>query len=166
MRRTLLPVQPDLHGAQRRLLRRHALLAPSRIGPSMHPSGPRWEGLRQVARSPEPMPNPLSPKGEPIASTETLRLISKVVAHSTPEVPASSVKYGATAIAFGAQEPAAPTAEMRFGMGELDPRFAGVVVDQQALVSMVGDYESLRQHILESVDSSIVDDQRGRVEIG
>ncbi len=88
----LHPVQPDLHSAQRRLLRRKALLAPSRIGPPVHPSGPRWERRQQVSRPAEPMPDPLSPKGEPIAPTETLRLISKVVALPTPEVPASSVE--------------------------------------------------------------------------
>ena len=89
---SLHPVQPDLHSAQRRLLRRKPLLAPSRVGPSVHPAGSCGEGLGQVARCAEPMPDPLSLKGEPIAPTETLRLISKVVALPTPEVPVSSVE--------------------------------------------------------------------------
>ena len=140
----LHPVQPDLHGPQRRLLRRKALLAPSRIGPSMHPSGPLGEGLRQVSRSAEPMPDPPSPKGEPITPTETLRFIGKVVALPTCEVPVSSIEYGAAAVALGARKPAAATAEVLIGVDKLDPGFPGVVVDQHALASNVNRYPRAR----------------------
>ena len=86
------------------------------------------------------MPDPLSPKDEPIASTATLRLIRKVVALTTPEAPVSLVEYGATTIALGAQEPGPSAAKVLIGVGELDPRRFFAEIDGQPHAVIIDDH--------------------------